>query len=162
MTADGIAASIRKTMAALDAKYMRLKGAHRAAETELGQIQEALDEVTRQHVEAIQRNDFIKATELRQVAEQMDAARVHAADALAGIEKDARGIRAEYRKLGDKLRPPESIPFKCSGCGASLVATRPRKLPKGRRSAVYDCGECDVVNSVSWGAVGEDIKVQAA
>jgi hypothetical protein len=153
---------IRAVRGRLDAYYRQLEQTHRETEGKLIYTKVALHEAVTQLQEALRRHDAQQVPRLQKDIAELDAVRVGTEDALAGIERDAGQIAAEYRRQGENLRTPESIPFECPGCGADLVATSPRKLPGGRRGATYDCGGCDVIYSVSWGAAGDDVRARAA
>jgi DNA repair exonuclease SbcCD ATPase subunit len=162
VTADNIADSIRQTMRALDAKYRQIQRQHQEAEQQSGRLENAIQEAIQQQREAISKNNLFEARKLEQAIKSMDAER-HRQEAIKSkVERDAGVCRTEYARLEKALRTPPSIPYECPGCGATLTPTMPRKLAKGRRGATYDCAVCDVIYSVSWGAAGDDMSVEAA
>ena len=92
----------------------------------------------------------------------MDAVRVGTEEAIAGTERDMAAVAAEDGRQQEALRTPSSISYECPECGTLLTPTAPRKLPKGRRGATYNCGGCDVIYGVSWGAAEDDVEADAA
>jgi DNA repair exonuclease SbcCD ATPase subunit len=162
MTAEGIASSIRATMAALEAKYRQLEKRHRDADVEADNLRAAMLEAIQQQQEALRRHDAPEVKRLERAIKSMDAELGRQEAIKSKAEKDAGAVRAEYAGCQKALQTPESIPYKCPECGATLKPTAPKKLPKGRRAATYDCGGCDVIYGVSWGAAGGDVAVQAA
>ena len=154
--------SIRATMSALDAKYLALEKQHRDAETKLGNVKIALNEAVQQLREALDRHDAEKIAVLQKAIYAMDAERNDLEAVMSKAEADAQQARAEYGELREALRTPESVPFECPACGSPVVATGSRHLALGRRDATYDCGGCDVIYSVSWGAAGDDVRATAA
>jgi hypothetical protein len=162
MTADNLAQSIRATKAALETKYRQLDKRHRDADVEADNLRAAMLEAIQRQQEALRRHDAPEVKRLEQTIKRMDAELGRQEAIKSKAEKDAGAVRAEYSGCQKALQTPPSIPYECPECGVALKPTRPRKLPKGRRGATYDCGGCDVIYSVSWGAAGGDVEADAA
>lgn len=149
-------------MAALDAKYRQLETRHRDADVEADNLRAAMLEAILQQREALERHDAKEVKRLEQTIKRMDAELGQQEAIKSKAERDAGAVRAEYSGCQKALQTPPSIPYECPGCRVPLKPTSPRKLPHGRRGATYDCGGCDIIFTVSWGAAGDDVEADAA
>jgi hypothetical protein len=134
----------------------------RPVDQEADNLRAAMLEAMQQQREALEQHDAKEVKRLEQTFKRMDAELGRQEAIKSKAEKDAGALRAEYSGCQKALQTPPSIPSECPGCGVPLKPTSPRKLPHGRRGATYDCGGCDIIFTVSWGAAGDDVEADAA